>query len=164
MIFKYENAEITLFTNHSQTHIYRNHLLFFSFTICCQKECRSPEFYNDINSSLSWVLCRQDIQTILRAYLRAIGNKDAVLLYELNAEQSRDGQARNAYVLRWNHVLEDWCIFDFQILTCIENNKKEEDVTFFLTTYCEGKEQQVISVIYNFAARHHLIIPTPENR
>lgn len=106
----------------------------------------SPEFYNDINSSLSWVLCRQDIQTILRAYLRAIGNKDAVLLYELHAEQSRDGQTRNAYVLRWNHVLEDWCIFDFQILTCIENNKKEEDVTFFLTTYCEGKEQQVISV------------------
>ena len=98
------------------------------------------------HSSLSWVLCRQDIQTILRAYLRAIGNKDAVLLYELNAEQSRDGQARNAYVLRWNHVLEDWCIFDFQILTCIENNKKEEDVTFFLTTYCEGKEQQVISL------------------
>lgn len=106
----------------------------------------SPEFYNDVDSSLSWVLCRQDMQTILHAYLRAIGNKDAVLLHELQAEQSRDGQTRNAYVLRWNHVLEDWRIFDFQILTCIENNKKEEDVTFFLTTYCEGNEQQVLSV------------------
>lgn len=42
------------------------------------------EIYNHKNNNLKWALFQQDELTILKTYLCAISNKDAVLLYEFD--------------------------------------------------------------------------------
>lgn len=103
------------------------------------------EYYNDRNSDLGWILCKQDAMGILQIYLRAVGNKDAALIYDMSAERAKNNEKRGMYTFCWNHVLEDLTIFDFKVEEIIQN-REAEDYTFFLTVYGAQVDNRVLSV------------------
>ncbi len=104
------------------------------------------EIYNHKNNSLKWALFQQDELTVLKTYLCAISNKDAVLLYDLTAEQAKDEELpRELYAYKWAHVLDGLVIFDFEIVDKIIQ-KEREDFTFFLTVYGEYNSYKVLSI------------------
>lgn len=101
-------------------------------------------YYNG-QSNLYWMLSCQDEMTILQTYLCAVGNKDAALIYDMTVEQERENQSREVYAHQWSHVLENFEIFDFEIMGRITERGKEGR-TFFLTVYGELDRYKVLSV------------------
>lgn len=103
------------------------------------------EFYNDACSNMDWILSKQDELAILQAYLRALGHKDAALIYDLIAEKGKGSEPRGLYALCWNHTLEDLVIFEYELMEQLYH-EEQDDRTLFLTTYGEYKKQQLLSV------------------
>ncbi len=104
----------------------------------------NDDYYNE-ESNLRWMLSCQDEMTILKTYLCALGHKDAALIYDMTVEQEREEQNREVYAYQWSHVLEDFEIFDFEIMERVAERGKE-DRTFFLTIYGELNRYKVLSV------------------
>lgn len=104
------------------------------------------DFYNDVPNSMDWLLPKQECAAMLNTYFRALGNKDAVLLYDLSAERIRDAERRSMYAYRWNHVLEDMHIVDFEVDRMSTNRNGEEDYTIFLTVYGAYQGGQMMEV------------------
>lgn len=104
----------------------------------------NDEYYNE-HSNLDWMLSCQDEMTILQTYLCAVGNKDAALIYDMTVKQERDAQSREVYTYQWSHALEDFEMFDFEVMERIAEREKE-DKTFFLTVYGELERYKVLSV------------------
>ena len=63
----------------------------------------------------------------------------------MTVEQEREEQNREVYAYQWSHVLEDFEIFDFEIMERVAERGKE-DRTFFLTIYGELNRYKVLSV------------------
>lgn len=66
------------------------------------------EYYDAIRCDLSWLLDIRDPIEFVEIYLKAISNKDAVLLYDLTAESAKQYDSRDVYVYSWNHILEEF--------------------------------------------------------
>lgn len=102
------------------------------------------DYYNG-RSNLLWVLSCQDEMTILQTYLCALGNKDAALIYDMTVDRAKENERRDVYAYNWNHVLENFKIFDFEIMERIANFDKEERI-IYLTVYGEQEKYKVLSI------------------
>lgn len=104
------------------------------------------DFYNHASNNLVWMLTGQDIKNILQIYLQAIQNKDAVLLYDLLAQQAKPQESRELYAMQWNHVLEELSIFDVDIVEVLEQAEKTGRYSLFATIYGENEAGKLLSI------------------
>lgn len=73
-------------------------------------------YYNSAQSSLDWLLTERDYIPFIKQYFRAVNNKDAVLLYDMMAENKRRGIVRELYAYSWSHELEELQIRDWGVI------------------------------------------------
>ena len=78
-------------------------------------------------------------------YLNAISNKDAALLYDMQAMSRKRHVSRELYVYSWNHALEELTIFDFTML-CAEQNIERKSWDVYLTIYGGYQDTDILSV------------------
>lgn len=104
------------------------------------------QFYSDSVTGLDWMIPKQECAAMLKTYFRALKNKDAVLLYDLSAEQVKAEERRSMYAYKWNHVLEDMYIFDFEVDRQSVSPNGENDYTLYITAYGEYQGKQMMEV------------------
>lgn len=73
-------------------------------------------YYNSVQSSLAWLLKERDYTSFIKQYFHAVNNKDAVLLYDMMAENKRKAIGRELYAYNWSHELEELRINDCIVL------------------------------------------------
>lgn len=104
------------------------------------------EYYSDGKSQLHWALEGQSFMLLLQAYLCALGNRDAVLLYDMTAQRARDKWGRGMYAFCWGHALEGLRIFDFELSPPGLRAEDLSRVPLYLTVYGVYPDHQVLSV------------------
>ena len=109
------------------------------------------DFYNHASNNLVWMITGQDIKNILQIYLQAIQNKDAVLLYDLLAQQAKPQESRELYAMQWNHVLEELSIFDVDIVEVLDQAERGAIVCSLPSTAKMKQESYYPSIcIWNY--------------
>lgn len=103
------------------------------------------EYYDCESCSLHWLLQGMDLISFVEVYLKAIGNKDAVLLYDMLAEEKRYGISRELYAYSWNHVLEEVQILNFEIVY-IEPCTGQNGCNLYLTLCGVHEENGLMSI------------------
>lgn len=104
------------------------------------------DFYNNGTNNLVWLLAGQNMMATLQIYLQALQNKDAVLLYDLLAEQAKPKESRDIYAMQWNHVLEELSIFDADIVEVVQHREILGNYSLFTTLYGENEAGKILSV------------------
>lgn len=103
------------------------------------------EYYDYNSCSLDWLLNLQDAVQFINIYLNAIANKDAVLLYDLTASTMKQNISREVYAYSWNHVLEDFNIFNYEI-THVERDLEERCWNLYVVLYGNYGGQNLLFV------------------
>ncbi|MBQ2021568.1 MAG: hypothetical protein II211_04005 [Peptococcaceae bacterium] len=103
------------------------------------------EYYDYNSCSLDWLLDLQDIVQFITIYLAAIANKDAVLLYDLTASTMKQNISREVYAYSWNHVLEDFNIFNYEIVH-VEHDLEENCWNLYVVLCGKYGERNLLSV------------------
>ena len=103
------------------------------------------EYYDYTSCSLDWLLNLQDPVQFINIYLDAIANKDAVLLYDLTVSTIKQNISREVYAYSWNHVLEDFDIFNHEIAH-VERGLEENGWNLYVVLYGRYGEQDLLSV------------------
>lgn len=104
------------------------------------------QFYSDAVDGLEWLLPKQECAAMLKTYFRALNNKDAVLLYDLSANQIKAAERRSMYAYSWNHVLEDMHIFDFQVDRQSISHNGNGEYALYITAYGEYIGKRMLEV------------------
>jgi hypothetical protein len=101
-------------------------------------------FYNQQDASLAWMLKGQDVHGILQIYLRALRNQDAVLIYDMLAEQAKPKESRELYAMYWSHPLDAFSIFHIEVVDVQE--QEDGGYLFFLIAYSAYDAFRILSV------------------
>lgn len=104
------------------------------------------EYYNDQANEMSWLLPKQECGAMLQTWFRALGNKDAVLLYDLSASQVQKHAQRSLFAHCWSHALEDFKILGYEVDRDSVLYNGINDYTLFLTVYGDYRDRQMLAV------------------
>lgn len=99
----------------------------------------------DETRNLDLFLQQLNPEQFIEVYLNAIGNKDAVLLYDMQAAVKKHHVSRELYAHSWNHVLEELTITDFS-MTCVAQNLDGKSWDIYLTVYGGYQDAEPLSV------------------
>ncbi len=103
------------------------------------------EYYDYNNCSVDWLLDLQEPAQFVAVYLDAIGNKDAVLLYDIMADVMKQRISREVYAYSWNHVLEELHISDYEIIY-IEQIADKKSWDLHITIYGGYEVSDLLSI------------------
>ncbi len=104
------------------------------------------EYYSDQAGELDWLLPKQECGAMLQTWFRALGNKDAVLLYDLSASQVQSQAQRSLFAHCWSHALEDFKILDYEVDRKSVLYNGRDDYTLFMTVYGNCCDRQMLAV------------------
>ena len=104
------------------------------------------EYYRDAAGDISWFLPKQECSAMLQTWLQALGNKDAVLLYDLSASQVQGRAQRSLFAHCWSHALEDFKILGYEVDRESVLYNGMDDYTLSLTVYGSSRDRQMLSV------------------
>ena len=102
-------------------------------------------YYDARRSSLHWLLPKLDADGMVQLYLRALNNNDALLLYDIIADEEKKRMPRDLYIYNWHHILEQVTVFDYE-LVWKEWQERQKQWNCFLTVYGETEEYRILSV------------------
>ena len=98
-----------------------------------------------MSSSVQPPLDLQEPAQFVAVYLDAIGNKDAVLLYDIMADVMKQRISREVYAYSWNHVLEELHISDYEIIY-IEQIADKKSWDLHITIYGGYEVSDLLSI------------------
>ncbi len=104
------------------------------------------EYYGEQAGEIGWLLPKQECGAMLQTWLRALGNKDAVLLYDLSASQVQSRAQRSLFAHCWSHALEDFKILGYEVDRESILYNGMNDYTLFLTAYGNYRGRQMLAV------------------
>ncbi len=79
------------------------------------------EYYDNNKCDVNWLLHLHEPMQFVAVYLDAIANKDAVLLYDIMANEVKQHVSRDVYAYSWNHVLEELHVSDYDIVSIVQS-------------------------------------------
>ena len=99
-------------------------------------------YYDYVNYRVDWLLKLGNPEQFVTAYLKAICNKDAVLLYDMTASTKKYNISREVYAYHWNHVLEEIKMGSYTLTDSKQLTNDEEKMCYLTICgeYANGKQ------------------------